>query len=94
MLTSKHLITDDCQRELIGLWRRIPHRDLFRRHVGWSPFHACCRLMIAEMGHTEINDYDGIIGKHKDVAWLDIAVHDSVIMCGLEPFAHLGDDVN
>src|SRR5205085_2159146 len=71
-------------------WRLQFH--LFRRHIEERAFLAYGGMDIRHVGDTEIDDFHRVVIHDKDVARLQVAVHQATLVRGLEAPARLADD--
>jgi hypothetical protein len=92
---GEHLIEHHSKREDIGALVNALTRDLFRRHVTWSPedlASLCNTRLTAHPGYPEIGNLGRAIGKDLDVVRFDVAVDNPVGVCKIEGIANLTDD--
>src|SRR2546423_5701946 len=93
--SREHLIEHYAERPQVGTSIYVPAPDLLRRHIGHGSeantgFTA---TLIARFGQSKVEDPHSAVRQQHDVARLQVAVHDSGGVCGLQSLGDLSRDL-
>ena len=90
----EHLVSHHRQRELVGERRRLFALNLFRRHVQQRALEAGGRTVIGQVGDAEVDDLYRIILQNEQIARLQIAMNQVMLVRRLEAPACLRQHLN
>lgn len=91
---GERLVANHAEREDVGGGSGLFQLRLFGRHVLPGAFMAGERFAFGELDHAEIDDLRRIVVHDEDVAGLQIAMDQAVIVSDLQTPADLGDDLD
>ena len=93
--SGEHLVEHDTERPQVRTSVHVLAPDLLRRHIGHRPEADAgfAQTLIPRFGQSKVEDPHRAVGQQHDVARLQVAVHDSGGVCGLQPFSDLSRDL-
>src|ERR1035437_4240210 len=91
---GQHFVTNDTQGENAGNRGNRLHFDLLGRHIEKRSLASRRAAGFNTMSDSEIDDLDRVILQHEDVARLDVAMDEPLLMSRLQSAAGLASEID
>jgi hypothetical protein len=92
LLPGQQLVEHDAAEKMSIRWSMPPPDSCSGAMYSTLPTHPAVlgELHVGLLGNAEIEQLHAAVLRDPDVRWLDVTVHDAVLVQTLQPFAHSG----